>query len=503
MIRGIWIPVRAIHLLEESRWLFEGRLRTHPDEAGRRGNGRGQHQPLARVWESMGRFELWRCQKKRLGDPRIPRAPMRFARGISHRFGAECLEVLMVKRSPAQSYGEVPMNIDQLLELFDLDRGFTKNQLDQSYKDLIQIWHPDKYAYNPRLQQKAEEKLKEINAAYRSLQEFLSRSGLAFDRNAASAESAHLRTCHMHHDPNKPYENKTAHTYDAHHADGQGLPSIPLTSVFHPTDFSAASEVAFSHALKLAMMAHAKLSLLHVTPSTDDVDFADFPEVRHTLERWGTVSPGSSKADAFEKTGVFVEKVVAVHTDPVVSILDFLRRHPRDLIVLATQQLKEPLRWIKQVIAEPIARQSGEITLFIPQGVEGFISHRDGTVRLQRILIPVDQHPSPQRALDAAATLAHLLGCTNCQLTLVHMGTPQSMPVVDTPIREGWRWEAVIRHGDVVKGILELARERSTDLIVMTTQGHDGFLDALRGSTTERILRGAQCPLLAIPARGG
>jgi nucleotide-binding universal stress UspA family protein len=215
------------------------------------------------------------------------------------------------------------------------------------------------------------------------------------------------------------------------------------------------------------------------------------------------VSPDSSKADVFEKTGVFVEKVVAVHADPVFSILDFLKHHPSDLIVLATHQLKEPLRWIKQVVAEPIARQSGESTLFIPQGVKGFISPRDGTVRLQRILIPVDQHPSPQRAIDAAAALAHLLGCTTCQLTLVHVGSPHGMPVVDTPIQEGWRWETVIRQGDVVREILELARERSTDLMVMTTQGHDGFLDALRGSTTERVLRGAPCPLLAIPARGG
>src|SRR5919198_4080689 len=99
------------------------------------------------------------------------------------------------------------MNINQLLELFDLDRGFTKAQLDESYKDLVQVWHPDKYAHNPRLQQKAEEKLKEINSGYRALQEFLSGSGHAFDRNAASAESAHVETRHMHHDQNHPHEH--------------------------------------------------------------------------------------------------------------------------------------------------------------------------------------------------------------------------------------------------------------------------------------------------------
>jgi nucleotide-binding universal stress UspA family protein len=34
---------------------------------------------------------------------------------------------------------------------------------------------------------------------------------------------------------------------------------------------------------------------------------------------------------------------------------------------------------------------------------------------------------------------------------------------------------------------------------VMTTEGHDSMLDMLRGSTTERVLRGARCPLLALP----
>jgi nucleotide-binding universal stress UspA family protein len=32
----------------------------------------------------------------------------------------------------------------------------------------------------------------------------------------------------------------------------------------------------------------------------------------------------------------------------------------------------------------------------------------------------------------------------------------------------------------------------------MTTEGHHGFMDALRGSTTERVLRAARCPLLAV-----
>jgi nucleotide-binding universal stress UspA family protein len=33
----------------------------------------------------------------------------------------------------------------------------------------------------------------------------------------------------------------------------------------------------------------------------------------------------------------------------------------------------------------------------------------------------------------------------------------------------------------------------------MPTAGHHGVLDALRGSTTERVIRHAPCPVLALP----
>jgi nucleotide-binding universal stress UspA family protein len=56
--------------------------------------------------------------------------------------------------------------------------------------------------------------------------------------------------------------------------------------------------------------------------------------------------------------------------------------------------------------------------------------------------------------------------------------------------------------GDVIDVILEAALNTEADLIVMSTDGRHGFLDALRGSHSERVLRGSPCPLLAIPDGG-
>jgi nucleotide-binding universal stress UspA family protein len=397
----------------------------------------------------------------------------------------------------------MPVNFEQLIGVFELSHDFTRDELDQAYRDLVQVWHPDKYANNARLQLKAEEKLKEINGAYATLKEFLANDAGLRERARRTTASGNVGAHRVRADLVEPHSTTVHPPPGAGPIDDPATLAMTLSSVFHPTDFSPASAVAFAHALKIAVMARALLSILHVAPSKEDVDFAEFPEVRQTLERWGTLPAGSSKEDLSTVAGIFVEKVVAVDDDPASSIRHFLARHPRDLIVLATHQYREPVRWIKKSVAEPVARESDGMTLFIPEGVDGFISHCDGRVQLRRILIPVDHRPAPQLAVDAAVALVQMLGCADGVFTLAHVGSPSEMPAVATPTPAGWMWQRVARPGEVVREILELERERSADLIVMTTQGRDGFLDALRGSTTERVLRGSRCPLLAIPALRG
>ena len=76
------------------------------------------------------------------------------------------------------------------------------------------------------------------------------------------------------------------------------------------------------------------------------------------------------------------------------------------------------------------------------------------------------------------------------------------MPELACPEVAGWRWNQMTKSGEVIEGINQAARETDADLIVMTTDGRNGFLDALRGSHSERVLRESRCPVLAIPASG-
>ncbi|HEX7174606.1 MAG TPA: J domain-containing protein, partial [Pyrinomonadaceae bacterium] len=45
----------------------------------------------------------------------------------------------------------------------------SEQELKNAYRDLAKVWHPDRFAHDPRLQQKAQEKLKEINEAYEAI----------------------------------------------------------------------------------------------------------------------------------------------------------------------------------------------------------------------------------------------------------------------------------------------------------------------------------------------
>jgi nucleotide-binding universal stress UspA family protein len=52
-----------------------------------------------------------------------------------------------------------------------------------------------------------------------------------------------------------------------------------------------------------------------------------------------------------------------------------------------------------------------------------------------------------------------------------------------------------VPHAEIVR----LAAERDADLIVMATHGRGFISHAMMGSTTERVLRRAPCPVLVVP----
>lgn len=77
------------------------------------------------------------------------------------------------------------MNIKECCRILGITPDTSINEMHQAYRDLVLVWHPDKYVNNPRLRDKAEKQLKQINMAYDMLIQFLS------DREQTSQELEH------------------------------------------------------------------------------------------------------------------------------------------------------------------------------------------------------------------------------------------------------------------------------------------------------------------------
>ena len=59
----------------------------------------------------------------------------------------------------------------EALRIFELDDGRTQDEVRAAYRELVKVWHPDRFANDTALRAKADRQLQEINCAYAVLQE--------------------------------------------------------------------------------------------------------------------------------------------------------------------------------------------------------------------------------------------------------------------------------------------------------------------------------------------
>ena len=137
----------------------------------------------------------------------------------------------------------------------------------------------------------------------------------------------------------------------------------------------------------------------------------------------------------------------------------------------------------------------------------------------QRFLVPIDLSEYANQALDYAVNLA---GKLDARLMLVHV--IQSIPLVGVDMgvtlpytyvqdleaeimqsmesaltrvtAAGLEGEIVVVHGVPFHEIIETAKTRQVDLIIMGTHGRTGLQYVLLGSVAEKVVRLAPCPVL-------
>lgn len=137
------------------------------------------------------------------------------------------------------------------------------------------------------------------------------------------------------------------------------------------------------------------------------------------------------------------------------------------------------------------------------------------------ILVPLDFSEPSEQALVQAIELA---GKLDARLTLLHVVHPptfsagpdaglgaayanlmeqmetdanHAMAASNQRAREaGLQGETVLMHGVPFQQIVDFARDREVDLIVMGTHGHTGLQHVLMGSVAEKVVRLAPCAVL-------
>jgi len=143
-------------------------------------------------------------------------------------------------------------------------------------------------------------------------------------------------------------------------------------------------------------------------------------------------------------------------------------------------------------------------------------------IELKRILVPVDFSPLSKKALQYASCLSQEF---NAELKLVHVIEPEVPPAFDgfmiapptvsngssahcagqlkalsNSVRSAGvtRVSSNVRSGLAAIEIVEAAKELDVDLIVIATHGYTGWKHFTIGSTAERVVRAAPCPVLVV-----
>lgn len=143
-------------------------------------------------------------------------------------------------------------------------------------------------------------------------------------------------------------------------------------------------------------------------------------------------------------------------------------------------------------------------------------------IQLKRILCPTDFSEPSEHALTYAISLAQQYGAVLYLLHVIEPLTPvpgiEMGPVlmyderpdllqqvhelldemVPEDIKAKIEIKPLIRRGAPFLEIIRTAREEEIDLIVIATHGRTGLSHVLLGSTTERVVRKAPCPVLSI-----
>ncbi len=301
------------------------------------------------------------------------------------------------------------------------------------------------------------------------------------------------------------------------------LPAVRLKKFLVTTDFSASSQTGVRSAVALARKLDAAIEVLYVVEPP--VYFTGASEVVFVPDTAAAVAQAKKQlarvAQQHSKPGSRVTPVVR-QGKPFHEIAAQADEDKVDLIVIATRGRTGMRRVLLGSTAERVVRHAPCPVLTVPSRAADERAGEVSAFRLRRIIVPVDFSATSAQALPYAAALA---GRFAAEIILLHVVEPMISPsrlrYVPTGIKgvveslepaareqltglgeeafdESVSLRSIVRTGVPFQEIAKAAKSLGADLIVLTTHGYTGLRHVVLGSTAERVLRHADCPVMVV-----
>jgi nucleotide-binding universal stress UspA family protein len=297
-------------------------------------------------------------------------------------------------------------------------------------------------------------------------------------------------------------------------------------AIMVPLDGSAFGEQALPLARQLARKARAELHLVHVhQPVQPAVYVQDIAVYTGQLEEEARDREAEYLASVANRSAELAGVVVrrALLDGPVAPALArYAEEEGVGLVVMTTHGRGGLSRaWLGSV-ADALVREA-TIPVLVLRPRDGATAE-DEPREIRRILIPLDGSPLAEQILEPAIELGRLMDAEYTLLQVVVppfvLMPPTSAVVVEPEAEadggvgphaseqylakvaarlreEGHRVKAVVEtYPNAAQAVLDYAKQNEIDLIAMSTHGRTGFSRIALGSVSDKVLRGADVPVL-------
>lgn len=297
------------------------------------------------------------------------------------------------------------------------------------------------------------------------------------------------------------------------------LPALPIRTIIVATDFSDHATAVEAIAAGLARQSMARLILAHVFVQSEYARAAELDvALQEKILFEARERPSNllrERRDALRASGTDVEFALVGGSSAGEGIRELAQTERADLIVIGTHGRTGFQHLILGSVAEAVVRSArcSVLTIHSPKW-----PYNEGP-----ILVPTDFSNNSRTALAYAGEVAWL---KHLQTELVHVfdGAPagSSLPFFSSPEIERWcrdarlaaetrlkemasevRQEGIplqtrLLEGPVAHTIAEEAEAVHASLIVLASSKAEPWRKAILGSTAERIVRLAKCPVLVV-----